>query len=284
MTLSPPRCSRLPGPCGPVAPALFPSVLHESPVFGTQDRIYCVPWCRRDKFTNRRYVDKATWREAFDHEAFHSWAAQGSAPRAHGPSPLGGSVPRGLFLPGDKGVDRPIRQGIGTGVKLAENRWLCIRDSVIGPAHNPNEQALPCAPSAGRTVDRTERRGGDRTGVVAARRVGAVSRPVGPSRTGRTGRDAGDGVGGTRIRPSVAGIGPGGPPGARPGRGGPVLSRGGDGYGSVRSPRGVVRAPRRRCTAQPALPSGAASGMLRETSRALCAGLGSGGVEPYPWG
>ncbi|GGT91781.1 hypothetical protein GCM10010272_40790 [Streptomyces lateritius] len=84
MTLSPPRCSRLPGP---VAPARFPSVLHETPVFDTHDRIYCVPWRRRDKFSIRHIVDKATWREAFDHEAFHSGAAQGSAPCAHGPSP-----------------------------------------------------------------------------------------------------------------------------------------------------------------------------------------------------
>ncbi|GGY21974.1 hypothetical protein GCM10010331_62820 [Streptomyces xanthochromogenes] len=74
MALSPPRCSRLPVLVGPVAPALFPSVLHESPAFDTHDRIYCVPWRRRDKSGTQRYVDKATWREAFDHEAFHSWA------------------------------------------------------------------------------------------------------------------------------------------------------------------------------------------------------------------
>ncbi|GAA2957337.1 hypothetical protein GCM10010446_48150 [Streptomyces enissocaesilis] len=81
MTLSPPRCSR------PLGPARFPSVLHDSPAVYTHDRIYCVPWRRRDNFGIRHYVDKATWREAFDHEAFHSWAPQGSAPRSHGPSP-----------------------------------------------------------------------------------------------------------------------------------------------------------------------------------------------------
>ncbi|GGU66403.1 hypothetical protein GCM10010498_24860 [Streptomyces cavourensis] len=71
MTLSPPRCSRLPGPYGPAAPARFPSVSHVSPVPDFQDRIYCVAWSRRDTFPHRRYVDKETWREAFDHEAFH---------------------------------------------------------------------------------------------------------------------------------------------------------------------------------------------------------------------
>lgn len=216
MTLSPPRCSRLPGPYGPVAPALFPSVLHESPVFGTQDRIYCVPWCRRDKFTNRRYVDKATWREAFDHEAFHSSAAQGSAPRARGPSPLGGSVPRGLFLPGDKGVDRPIRQGIGTGVKLAENRWLCIRDSVIGPAHNPNGQALLCAPrQVGRLIVRN---GGVTTGRDRFPPGGPMPFPDRAVRRGRGrwGAIRAAGHGGTRIRPSMAGVGPDGPSGVGP--------------------------------------------------------------------
>ncbi|GGQ21535.1 hypothetical protein GCM10010249_45370 [Streptomyces roseolilacinus] len=68
MTLSPPRCSRL---LGPVAPARFPSVLHETPFSDSHDRIYCVPRRRNDKFRIRHYVDKATWREAFDHEAFH---------------------------------------------------------------------------------------------------------------------------------------------------------------------------------------------------------------------
>ncbi|GHG29789.1 hypothetical protein Shyd_22390 [Streptomyces hydrogenans] len=63
MTLSPPRCSRLPGR---VAVPRFPSVLHETPVFGTHDRIYCVPCRRRDKFSIRHIVDKATWREAID--------------------------------------------------------------------------------------------------------------------------------------------------------------------------------------------------------------------------
>lgn len=157
----------------------------------TQDRIYCVPWSRRDKFTNRRYVDKATWREAFDHEGFHSAAVQGSAPRLDGPSPSGGSVPRGLFLPGGKGVDRPIRQGNDRGMKLAENRWLCIRDSVIGPAHNPDMRSLLCAPWAGRAADRAEwrgARGGSRIptgGSVSARR------PVkGSGRGGRAGVDA----------------------------------------------------------------------------------------------
>src|SRR5688500_493681 len=43
--LSPPRSSRrpLPLPFGSVAPARFPSVLHESPAVRHQDRIYCVP-------------------------------------------------------------------------------------------------------------------------------------------------------------------------------------------------------------------------------------------------
>src|SRR6478609_218381 len=86
MTLSPPRCSRLPGPYGPVAPARFPSVSHGSQS-STHDRIYCVPWRRRDTFPHRHYVDKATWREAFDHEAFHWRAPQGSAHRDHGSSP-----------------------------------------------------------------------------------------------------------------------------------------------------------------------------------------------------
>ncbi|GAA2997188.1 hypothetical protein JCM13580A_43160 [Streptomyces drozdowiczii] len=58
--------------------------MHESPAFDAQDRIYCVPWCRRDKFTNRLIVDKATWREAFDHKAFHSQVVQGSASGVHG--------------------------------------------------------------------------------------------------------------------------------------------------------------------------------------------------------
>lgn len=146
MTLSPPRCSRLPGPYGPVAPAHFPSVLRESPVFGTQDRIYCVPRCRRDKLTNQHYVDKATWREAFDHEAFHSEAVQGSAPLIRGPSPSGGSVPPGLFLPGGKGVDRPIPQGMDRGEKLAENIWLRKPDSVVGPAHDPDAATAPVRP------------------------------------------------------------------------------------------------------------------------------------------
>ncbi|GAA3851949.1 hypothetical protein GCM10022207_12980 [Streptomyces lannensis] len=81
--LSPPRWSRL---LGCVVPARFPSVLHESPAVDSHDRIYCVPWCRRDQFTIRHIVDMATWREAFDHEALHSWAVQGSAPRPGGQS------------------------------------------------------------------------------------------------------------------------------------------------------------------------------------------------------
>jgi hypothetical protein len=43
-----------------------------SPPGVAQDRIYCVRWGCRGKFTTCRYVDMATWREAFDHEAFHS--------------------------------------------------------------------------------------------------------------------------------------------------------------------------------------------------------------------
>lgn len=86
---------------------------------------------KRDKLTNQDYVDKATWREAFDHEAFHSEAVQGSTPRIRGPSPSGGSVPPGLFLPGGKGVDRPIPQGMGRGEKLAENIWLRKSESVV---------------------------------------------------------------------------------------------------------------------------------------------------------
>src|SRR3954471_18557719 len=82
--LSPPRWSRL---LGCVAPARFPSVLHESPAVRRQDRIYCVQWCRGDQFGNRHIVDMATWREAFDHEALHSRAVQGSAPRRSGQSP-----------------------------------------------------------------------------------------------------------------------------------------------------------------------------------------------------
>lgn len=83
-TAKPPRWSRL---LGCVAPARFPSVLHESPAVRRQDRIYCVQWCRGDQFGNRHIVDMATWREAFDHEALHSWAVQGSAPRRSGQSP-----------------------------------------------------------------------------------------------------------------------------------------------------------------------------------------------------
>src|SRR5690242_4117926 len=79
--LSPPRWSRL---LGCVAPARFPSVLHESPAVRRQDRIYCVPCCRRDQFVIRQIVDLATWRKAFDHEALHSWAVQGSAPCGSG--------------------------------------------------------------------------------------------------------------------------------------------------------------------------------------------------------
>lgn len=162
-----------------------------SPDFDAQDRIYCVPWCRRDKFTNRRYVDKATWRDAFDHEAFHPVDAQGSAPGVHGPSPSGGSVPRGLFLPGDKGVDRPNRQGVGRGMKLAENSWLCMCDSVIEPAHNPGDQPLLCAPWAGRTADRTDRTGGNRMRSDSAGRAGVRRRPAAHrERGGRSGTGA----------------------------------------------------------------------------------------------
>lgn len=254
-----------------------------SPDFDAQDRIYCVPWCRRDKFTNRRYVDKATWRDAFDHEAFHPVDAQGSAPGVHGPSPSGGSVPRGLFLPGDKGVDRPNRQGVGRGMKLAENSWLCMCDSVIEPAHNPGDQPLLCAPWAGRTADRTDRTGGNRMRSDSAGRAGVRRRPAAHrERGGRSGTGAVRRTGSGR-RPG-AGVGVIITAAPRGGSGDPPVSRTGDGYGPVRSPRAVVRARRRRCTAQAALPSGSASGMLRETSRALCAGLGSGGVAPYPWG
>lgn len=251
-----------------------------SPDFDTQDRIYCVPWFRRDKFTNRRYVDKATWREAFDHEAFHPAAVQGRASRIHGPSPLGRSVPRGLFPPGDKGVDRPIRQGMGTGMKLAENSWLCIRDSVIEPAHNPGDQPLLCAPWAGRRGDRTERGGCNRQRPDSARRAGVGTRPggsPGAGRAGRSGCGVTPGAGCRRRRRDD-------PFRGRTGRGGRAPARSGDGSGAVRSRIAAVRSRRRRCTAQAALPYGSASGMLRETSRALCAGLGSGGVAPYPWG
>ncbi|GGR35716.1 hypothetical protein GCM10010497_43140 [Streptomyces cinereoruber] len=91
MTLSPPRCSRLPGR---VAPARFPSVLHETPVFGTHDRIYCVPWRRRDKFSIRWIVDKATWREAIDRGEARAEAPEGragvvNAPVRGGCDPLG---------------------------------------------------------------------------------------------------------------------------------------------------------------------------------------------------
>lgn len=172
MTLSPPRCSRLPGPCGPVAPARFPSVLHESPVFDTQDRIYCVSWCRRDKLTNQRYVDMATWREAFDHEAFHPRAVQGSAPPVSGPSLSGGSVPRGLFLPGSKGVDRPIRQGIDRGEKLAENIRLPVPDSVVRPACDPFARLLLCAPSVRWVARRSDRRSRVRQAAVSTREAG----------------------------------------------------------------------------------------------------------------
>src|SRR5690349_13972909 len=80
--LSPPRWSRL---LGCVAPARFPSVLHESPAV-RQDRIYCVPSRQGDQFGTPQNVDMATWREAFDHEALHSRAPQGSAPRGSGQS------------------------------------------------------------------------------------------------------------------------------------------------------------------------------------------------------
>lgn len=115
----PPRCSRLPGPYGPVAPARFPSVSHVSPVSDFQDRIYCVAWSRRDTFPHQLNVDKETWREAFDHEAFHLRSAQGSALRQRGPSASGESVPRGPFLPGGRWGVRPSREGFGTQVKLA---------------------------------------------------------------------------------------------------------------------------------------------------------------------
>lgn len=57
------------------------SLLHVSPgaarvpVLGSKIETYCVPRRRNDAFPHRLNVDKATWREAFDHEAFHSRAA-----------------------------------------------------------------------------------------------------------------------------------------------------------------------------------------------------------------
>ncbi|GAA2481856.1 hypothetical protein GCM10023100_49850 [Actinocorallia cavernae] len=80
--LSPPRWSRL---LGCVAPARFPSVLHESPAVKTvKIEIYWVPRTHGDQFQMRHIVDMTTWREAFDHEALHSWAVQGSAPPGSG--------------------------------------------------------------------------------------------------------------------------------------------------------------------------------------------------------
>src|SRR5690606_9317311 len=58
--LSPPRWSRL---LGCVAPARFPSVLHESPAVRRQDRIYCVASRPGGEFVTRHIVDLATWRE-----------------------------------------------------------------------------------------------------------------------------------------------------------------------------------------------------------------------------
>jgi len=272
MTLSPPRCSRLPGPYGPVAPALVPSVVHESPAFDAQDRIYCVPWCRRDKFTNRLIVDKATWREAFDHEAFHSRLAQGSASGVHGPSPLGRSVPPGLFLPGGKGVDRPFRQGMDRSLKLAENVRSRVRKSVVLPAHNPGRPPAPVRPLAGA--------GGPAGGFGAPLRgpVRAGCRiPLSRPSPEQTARWVPDGPRGSADSPGRVGSAPPGrrpravradpagavPPGAARGRGGG---------------RCVCVEGNRHCHGGPV------SGMLRKTPHAAVRGAGNGGVGPYPWG
>ncbi|MEV7937354.1 MULTISPECIES: hypothetical protein [unclassified Kitasatospora] len=42
--------------------------------------IYRVDHCRCDKFTIRRYVDMAIWRDAFDHEAWHPSTLLGRGP------------------------------------------------------------------------------------------------------------------------------------------------------------------------------------------------------------
>ncbi|WP_167395791.1 hypothetical protein [Kitasatospora aureofaciens] len=42
--------------------------------------IYRVDRCRCDKFTIRRYVDMAIWRDAFDHEAWHPSTLLGRGP------------------------------------------------------------------------------------------------------------------------------------------------------------------------------------------------------------
>nr|BFD91305.1 hypothetical protein KitaXyl93_26650 [Kitasatospora sp. Xyl93] len=42
--------------------------------------IYRADHCRCDKFTIRRYVDMAIWRDAFDHEAWHPSTFLGRGP------------------------------------------------------------------------------------------------------------------------------------------------------------------------------------------------------------
>jgi hypothetical protein len=41
------------------------------PLCSAKIEIYRVDRSRCDKFTIRRYVDMAIWRDAFDHEAWH---------------------------------------------------------------------------------------------------------------------------------------------------------------------------------------------------------------------
>ncbi len=87
-----------------------------------QDRIYWVDRCRCDKFTIRRYVDMAIWRDAFDHEAWHP-----STPLGRGqvgrrlvaalPTPVGAGR-----LTSEGGVAWRDAQPCLTGPRLTENR------------------------------------------------------------------------------------------------------------------------------------------------------------------
>lgn len=153
MELKPPRSSRPLGPALSLPPRL------------PQDRIYCVHWGCSGKFTTWLYVDMTTWREAFDHEAFHSPGLVGSVPRPPRTGAQRLCAPWEYVPAGEGGVKGLCAQRAYCGEKLAEkSRQYRTRPR---SAHRRTRRRWPmrlCAPTPFRPPEDDSGYGRRRTG------------------------------------------------------------------------------------------------------------------------
>ncbi|TWF99963.1 hypothetical protein FHX73_113824 [Kitasatospora viridis] len=177
----------------------------------SQDRIYWVDRRRCDKFTIRRYVDMAIWRDAFDHEAWHPSTPLGRGRVARWLVAVRRAGPGGGPLPLTGAVASEDGQPHGGVPKLTENRCCAngARSASVRPCEAPGRRWVAGGVGAGwgrggERVCRGSVRGGSGGGVREAGGSGSPDR-VGVSRGGGACRVAGGAMG----RPEPATCPPG---------------------------------------------------------------------------